>query len=453
MKFSDQLISRYNRPVPRYTSYPPANHFRNDLDFESLFAGDRLDQPLCLYFHLPFCPSQCWYCGCNNLISSNPGLISRYVDRLIEEIRLYTDRFPSKGEVVQIQWGGGSPTALQPSDITKLGEAIRSCFKVSGDAEFSIEMDPRHVDVDRAGAFAQIGCTRASLGVQDLNLIVQAAINRIQPPHVVEAALEHLQEKGIRNFSFDLVYGLPVQNVTSFAQTLQQIKAWRPGRVSLFAYAHIPWMKPEQRRFDRQDSLPEAETRMELFTHAVESLEEGGYHWIGLDHFAHPEDALAQAQLRRELRRNFQGYTTHRHTRVVGFGLSSISTSESAFRQNSKGLRQYLKSVADGSLPIERGYLLTGEDRNRGRLIELLMTDLSLDFESVREKHQIDPAIYLRGAEEDLSRLAEDGMIEFDDQGLRVTRNGRFFLRSIAHCLDAYRHQQNPATPRHAQAV
>jgi len=451
---SPTLLQRYNRPVPRYTSYPPANRFSEDFDLDSLLAAERDPAESCFYFHLPFCPSQCWYCGCTNLISRNPALISRYVDTLCEELRLYAQLYDPSEPVVHLQWGGGSPTALSPANIRQLGQTIRENFPVSDRLDFSIEMDPRHLTADRAAAFAEIGCTRASLGVQDLNLVVQAAINRIQPSATVDDACRRLRAVGIERISLDLVYGLPLQNRSSFCETLEKVLRWQPDRLSLFAYAHIPWLKPEQKRFDRQDSLPDPELRLNLFTDAVSFMEEKGYVWLGLDHFALPDDPLAQAWRKGRLRRNFQGYTTGEESRVVGFGLSSITSQKRGFRQNSKNLRSYLRGISDHRFPVERGYILTEEDRIRGTLIERLMTRLEVT------ESDLDPwpGTSLSGILQEQLPMIEtmqgDGLLEKEEDRLTVTRLGRFFLRCIAQCLDAARvPAESSSAPRHSQSV
>lgn len=432
------LIKKYNRPGPRYTSYPPANHFRDYSDIAPLLRSvESGDGPLSLYFHLPFCETLCWFCGCHTITTTDKDRATDYLDLLEQELALFAQHVPEGRKAAQLHFGGGTPNFFGPIQIDRLGAMIDRYFTFTEGAEKSVELDPRRLDVEQVKAFARMGITRASFGVQDSNPEVQKAIHRIQPQSINIEAMQMLRENGFESVNLDLIYGLPLQSPESFAVTLEKALELKPNRFAIFNYAHVPWMKPAQKLLERQ-GLPSAETKLELLQLCIERLTAAGYVYIGMDHFALPTDELVQAQREKTLQRNFQGYSTRSGVEICGFGISSISQGGAGFRQNVKDLETYRASLAKGVLPVTKGYELTEEDRLRGDVIMRLMCDLSLDYAAMSAKWSIDFKSHFYEAIAQLDVFAEDGLIELDEDGFTVTERGRLFVRNLAMCFDAY---------------
>ncbi|MFM8337876.1 MAG: oxygen-independent coproporphyrinogen III oxidase [Opitutaceae bacterium] len=449
------LIRKYSVPGPRYTSYPPATQFTDDLQalrLEEAIADDNATGagPLSLYFHLPFCETRCWFCACNTVITRRRGAAAEYLDDLAREISLTAALIDRRRSVTQIHLGGGTPTFLTPDDLHRLGELIHGTFTVAPDAEFSVEIDPRRVTAEHVAALRGIGANRASLGVQDTDPAVQLAIHRVQPQEMNRQAFAWLRAAGFGSINVDLIYGLPLQNEASFARTIDDVLGLGPDRLSVFSYAHVPWIKPAQRIFDDRAQLPSAEAKLAMFATAHAKLTTAGFVDIGLDHFARPDDALAVAQRADTLYRNFQGYTTQAGASLYAFGISSISATETTYRQNLKVLAEWRSALDAGRLPVERGLRLTAEDRRRRKIIMRLMCDRRLDHAALSRELGLDFARTYAVELASLEDLRADGLVESNSGGVEVTAAGIPLLRVIAMRFDPL----FTASPRrHAQAI
>ncbi len=449
------LIKKYAAAAPRYTSYPPATQFTADLPairFEEAIAKDNATggRPLSLYLHLPFCESRCWYCGCTTVITRNKGAADRYLDDLAREIALYNLHLDASRRVVQLHLGGGTPTFFTARQLDRLNELLRCYFQFDKDAEISVEIDPRRLSWDQVEALVRLGARRASLGIQDTDRRVQLAIHRHQPHALNEQAFTWLRAAGFTSINVDLIYGLPLQTIDSFNRTLDDVLALEPDRLSVFGYAHVPWLKPSQSIFDDRHQLPDAETRLSLWQLAQRRLTAAGYIDIGLDHFARPQDELAIAQRQQTLHRNFQGYSTRAGASVYAFGMSAISSVGNVYFQNARSLTDYHDALQAGRLPIQRGLRLTAEDARRRTLIMRLMCDRRLDFRRLSSDLGINIRQSYAAELATLDDLERDGAVELSETELRVTNRGTPLLRVIAQRFDAY---HTPATGRHSQAI
>jgi oxygen-independent coproporphyrinogen-3 oxidase len=436
------LIRKYSISGPRYTSYPPATRFTSEigpLRLEEAIADDNRPGagPLSLYFHLPFCEARCWFCGCHTIITRRLDSAGEYLDDLAREVRLTAARMDCDRPVTQIHFGGGTPTFFPPDELRRLGALIRGHFHVAPDCEFGVEIDPRNLTAEHVVALREIGANRASLGVQDTNAQVQIAVHRLQPQALNEQAFAWLRENAFRSINVDLIYGLPFQTRDSFAATIRDVLRLDPDRLSVFGYAHVPWIKPAQRIFDDRAQLPDAEERLGMFAVAHESLTAAGYVDIGLDHFAKPGDELAVALGEGTLHRNFQGYSTRAGASLYAFGISSISNTVDTYRQNLKTLASWRASLDAGALPAERGLRLTAEDLRRRTIIMRLMCDRRLDFEGISRLLGIDFRARYAGEIASLADLVEDGVVVADGRGIEVTRIGVPLLRVVAMRFDA----------------
>lgn len=451
-----ELIRKYSIPGPRYTSYPPATKFTADLgslDLETAMADDNRpgSGPISLYFHLPFCETRCWFCGCNTVITRRRDSACEYLDDLEREMRLTAARMDTTRPVTQIHFGGGTPTFFPPEELCRLGKLIRELFPVrASDCEFSVEVDPRRLTRDHVVALQESGANRASLGVQDTNPRVQLAIHRIQPQAVNEQAFAWLREAGFGSINVDLIFGLPLQTPETFAVTIDDVLRLGPDRLSVFSYAHVPWIKPAQKIFDDRAQLPGAEEKLAMFATAHERLTAAGFVDIGLDHFARPDDSLAMAQRAGTLHRNFQGYSTQAGASLYGFGISSISSTPDSYRQNHKTIPEWRAALDAGLLPVERGLRLTAEDQRRRVIIMRLMCDRRLDFAAVSKELGLDfSTVYARELAS-LADLQADGLVRATGAGIEVTARGGPLLRVIAMRFDPL----FVAGPRrHAQAI
>lgn len=434
------LLRKYDVPVPRYTSYPTALQFDESVDesavAERLASESEPGRPLSLYFHIPFCRQLCWYCACNRVISKDRAGSNDYVDRLISEV---DRKLPLIGgrEVVQLHFGGGTPTFLPPEEIRRLGAYLKDVFEFRQDAEVGVEIDPRQCSREQVDALRQAGFNRASVGVQDHNPKVQEAIHRRQPFDLTKKVVGWLERADFRSVNFDLIYGLPHQTIESFRSTLNDVLSLHPDRLAVYSYAHVPWLHPAQKLLEGE-ALPEAETKLGLLKQTIERLTEAGYRYIGLDHFARPGDDLADALRDGSLRRNFQGYSTFGGTDVHAFGMSGISQTASMYFQNEKELEAYEARLDEGGLPILRGYVLSEDDRIRQAVIEQVMCQRHIDFEALSERFGIDFEAYFAGELDALSGVESDGLVKRRPSGLEITPTGRLFLRNIAVHFDAY---------------
>lgn len=449
------LVRKYAIPGPRYTSYPPATKFREDVDRSALEREIAEDNrpgagPLSLYFHLPFCESLCWYCGCNTIITRRRGAAAEYGADLAREVALVARRIRPDRPVAQVHFGGGTPTFFPANDLARLGRLIRDRFALAADCEFGVEIDPRRLSPDQVEALRVMGANRASLGIQDTNPEVQIAIHRWQPSECNRRAFAWLRNAGFRSINIDLIYGLPKQTADSFARTIDEVLRLGPDRLSVFSYAHVPWLRPAQQIFDSRRQLPSPEEKLAMFAVAHERLTAAGFVDIGLDHFARPDDELALALRQGTLQRNFQGYSTAAGASLYAFGISSISSTAASYRQNHKGLPEWRAALAAGELPTERGILLTAEDRRRRTLIMRLMCERRLDYAALSAQLGVDVASAYRSEIESLADLEADGLLRRSDRGVEILPRGVPLLRVAAMRFDA---GLDAGPRRHAQTV
>jgi oxygen-independent coproporphyrinogen-3 oxidase len=450
-----QTIAQYAElRVPRYTSYPPAPCFGPTVDgaryggwLEALTPADRLS----LYLHVPFCKKVCWYCACNMKLAAREDPVRAYGEVLRREIGLVAARLPERMAVTSVHWGGGTPTSMPLDALAVVMAELRAAFALAPDAEVAFEIDPRTFAAEAAPALAAMGATRASLGVQEFDPEVQAAVNRIQPYDVVRATVERLRAVGIASINFDLMYGLPFQTEATLARTVAQTAGLRPDRVALFGYAHVPWMAKNQRMMP-EAALPGAAERFAQSETAARLLVEHGYERIGLDHFALPGDAMAAAARTGTLSRNFQGYTVDPATALIGLGATSISALPQGYAQNVTETGAYSRSVEADLLPVARGYALTDEDRVRRAVIERLMCDLAVDV-AATALAQGRPADHFAADLERCRGFVDDGLAQIEGSRLSVSERGRPALRVIASQFDAHLMREGDGSRRHAVAV
>jgi oxygen-independent coproporphyrinogen-3 oxidase len=446
MKVDLDLIRKYNVPGPRYTSYPPATHFTDEVEkdalMESIRKNNETQRDLSLYYHLPFCESLCWFCGCTTVITKDHSRSENYLNHIDREMDLMREHLNPDRKVVQVHLGGGTPTFLQPDELRRLGNHIRERFQFGERVEAGAEIDPRRITRDTIQALKDAGFNRASMGVQDHNPEVQKAIHRIQPYEMTRQAIDWLRECDFESLNVDLIYGLPYQTVDSFEKTLEDTLKLQPDRLAVFSYAHVPWIKPAQKILQERMELPSPETKLELLKLTIEKLTSEGYVYIGMDHFAKEDDELTVAQRTKTLQRNFQGYSTQEGVDIYAFGMSSISQSQDAYWQNLKELPDYCASVDEGKLPIQRGYILTEEDHLRRRTIMRLMCDLELDYANMSELLGLDFESTYAQELDSLKNMEEDGLIHKSATGLTVTELGRLLIRNIAMRFDGYQNER-----------
>ena len=434
------LVQKYNVAGPRYTSYPPATKFTDAFQWpelaQKIAANNETERGLSLYFHIPFCETLCWFCGCTTVITKNHGEGKPYLNYLEREVAQMAARLNPKRKVVQLHWGGGSPTFLAPDEIRRLGEIIRKHFTFADDLEAGVEIDPRRLTREHIVALREIGFNRASLGVQDFEPKVQEAIHRIQPRDLTQQTLDWAREFGFGSVNFDLIYGLPHQTAETFSHTLDTVLEMSPDRLAVFSYAHVPWIKPAQKILEAK-ILPPPEVKLALMKNVIERLTENNrYVYIGMDHFARPTDELVTAQRNKTLQRNFQGYSTRGDADIYSFGMSAISQIPDAYWQSEKELPSYFAALDAKKAPLLRGYVLTDEDKIRRETIMRVMCDLSLDYAAMSQKLGVDFAGHFTNELTALKSFAEDDLIRFSPDGFEVTDAGRLFIRNIAMSFD-----------------
>jgi len=444
------LVRKHNRPGPRYTSYPTALQFRDYADAAALVAAAGKERGgLSLYLHLPFCESLCWFCGCNKVITTENSRAEVYLDALVREMDLFPAQGNAEREVVQLHFGGGTPNFLRPAQILRLGAELRKRFRFAGDAECSVELDPRFLTREHVRAFRDIGMTRASFGIQDVNPEVQRAVHRVQSEECNARAFGWLRAEGFDSVNVDLIYGLPGQTPQSYEETLARVLEYDPDRFAVFSYAHVPWMVPSQKILEKAQ-LPDPGDKLAMLKLVIETLTGAGYVFIGMDHFARPDDELVRALESRTLQRNFQGYSTRGGTEIRGFGVSSISQTERTYRQNRKSLEQYYADLAAGRLPVERGLELSEDDVLRRHVIMRMMCDFRLDYSDVENLFGVEFDACFADSIARLQEFAADGLVEISATGIVVTDAGRLFIRNIAMCFDAYLQQ---GEGRHSKTI
>jgi oxygen-independent coproporphyrinogen-3 oxidase len=437
------LVKKYNVPGPRYTSYPPAPQFTDQVTWPEVagkIAGtQQAERGISLYFHIPFCESLCWYCGCTTVITTQREKSALYLQYLQKEMEGMSARLNPRRQVVQMHLGGGTPTFLSPEEIRFLGKIARKYFTLSPDLEAGVEIDPRRLTRDHLVALREAGFNRASVGVQDFDPKVQEAVHRLQPRAETEKVIDWLRELAFASVNIDLIYGLPYQTVESFARTLEGILEINPERLAVFSYAHVPWIKPAQKILEKEAALPTAETKLEILKLVIEKLTENDrYTYIGMDHFARPADELAAAQRQKTLQRNFQGYSTKGGADIYAFGMSAISQADGVYWQNLKDLPDYYAALDGGREPYAKGYILSSDDQIRRRTIMRLMCDLSLDYAALSKDMAIDFAAYFAAELDSMKDLEQDGLLRREAGGLVVNDVGRLFIRNIAMRFDRY---------------
>jgi oxygen-independent coproporphyrinogen-3 oxidase len=447
LDFQPELIRRYDVAGPRYTSYPTADRFRPDFSAADAASalrarGHDAAMPLSLYVHIPFCETLCYYCGCNKIPTKNHARSAPYLDQVEQEMDRVAGLLGQRLAVTQLHWGGGTPTFLSDAEASRLMAMTRHSFDLRADAEISIEVDPRKVSAARVAHLAQLGFNRMSVGVQDFDPGVQQAVNRIQSFEETKVVIDAARANGFKSVSVDLIYGLPRQNAFNFAATLEQVAELLPDRVALYSYAHLPQRFAPQRRIAEAD-LPAAEAKLVLLGLAIRRLTYAGYGYIGMDHFALPDDELARAQQQGKLQRNFQGYSTQADLDLLGFGVSSISKLGRYYIQNAKTLEAYGAALAAGDLPVERGLRLSDDDLLRRDAIQRLMCDFALDLLALAQRHGVaDAAAYFAADLKRLQPLEQAGLVQREGLQLRVTPQGRLLVRIIAMQFDHYLHDQ-----------
>lgn len=441
------LIKKYDKPGPRYTSYPPATHFHDsfthsDFTDEVVRTNSREDFPdLSLYFHLPYCDSLCYFCGCNMLVTHKRSRIKKYISYLKQEIDMISGLLSPAREAAQLHWGGGTPTHLDPDEIADLADYIRQRFMLRENIEAGCEIDPRELTKEHLMALRSGGFNRISMGVQDLNEDVQKAVNRIQPESLTKQVISWVRELGFDSFNLDLMYGLPLQTISSFGKTIDKVIELSPNRIALFNFAYIPWIKKHMKAI-RADDLPSAEEKLSILKMSIEKLLKAGYVFIGMDHFAKPDDELAIALKGKRMYRNFQGYSTHAGTDLYAMGLTSISQFGRIYAQNIKDEKEYFRLLDQGVLPTARGFVLNEDDILRRDVITRLMCDFELRFDSIENKYNIEFEKYFAWGLNNLKDMIEDELVVIEEKRLTVTENGRLFIRNIAMNFDGYLERQ-----------
>jgi oxygen-independent coproporphyrinogen-3 oxidase len=441
--FDPQLIRRFDVNGPRYTSYPTADRFVEAFDANALgtWLGKRsvggISRPLSLYVHIPFCNTICYYCACNKIITKDHGRSAKYLNYLANEIGMQAALLDGSRDVIQLHLGGGTPTFLSHDEMRQLMGTIREHFNMLPNGEYSIEVDPRKVDFETVKLLADLGFNRMSVGVQDFDPDVQRAVNRIQTLEETRDVIDAARATGFKSVSVDLIYGLPKQNVISFNRTLEQVIDLKPDRLSIYNYAHLPGLFKPQRRIAEAE-LPSADAKLQILSLAIRRLQEAGFVYIGMDHFARPDDELAVAQRQGRLHRNFQGYSTYAECDLLAFGVSAIGKVGPSYSQNFRTLEEYYDALDQDVLPVMRGLELTQDDLLRRSIIQALMCHFELSIEGIEVAHLIDFRSYFAPELADLREMEKAELVRVDDQWITVRPRGRMLVRVIAMLFDRY---------------
>ena len=460
-QFDAELIGKYDKSGPRYTSYPTAPHFGTGFnegilrEYIKRSNAEPIPRQLSLYVHVPYCFSPCFYCGCNRIITRDVSKGRKYVEKLVREIALLGATIDRDREVIQLHLGGGTPNFLRPAEMTELVESIRHHFHVSTapDRDLSIELDPRFIEAGDIASYARLGFNRASLGVQDFDPEVQRAVNRIQSVEQTLAVIDECRANGFQSINVDLIYGLPKQTIEGFSRTLDIVLAARPDRLAVYSYAHLPDVFKAQRQIDML-ALPTPATKLALLDLAIAKLAAAGYEYIGMDHFALPGDPLSKAQANGSLQRNFMGYTTHANCDLIGLGVSAISHIGDSFSQNARDLPTWEAALDANQMPVWRGRHLDADDLLRADLIQQLMCLGRIDIPTLERRHRIDFVSYFADDLRRVAELAADGLVTATEDAICATSRGRLLLRMIAMCFDRYYNDALPSSPpRYSKAI
>ena len=436
--WDEALIQKYNYSGPRYTSYPTALEFSEAFDYPQFLqaAAQYPQRPLSLYVHIPFCHMLCYYCACNKIVTRQTHKAAEYLTYLDKEMTSLAPQFAGR-QVTQLHWGGVTPTYLNADEIRQLMAMLRRHFQLAPDGEFSIEVDPREIELSLLDVLREVGFTRLSLGVQDFNLEVQQAVNRVQDNDFIRALLQRARELGFRSTNLDLIYGLPLQTRASFRHTLEQVAAMRPARLSIFNYAHLPARFAGQHKI-REDQLPAPAEKLAMLQETIGYLTAQGYQYIGMDHFALPDDELAIAQREGKLHRNFQGYTTQGECDLLGLGVSSISMLGDAYSQNQKELKAYYAALDAQGQAQWKGCALSADDLVRRDVIKQLICNFRLDYAEIEQRYALSFAEYFAVDLALLAPFVADGLVVLEPHGIRVSTTGRLLIRNICMCFDVY---------------
>lgn len=448
--FNPDLIRKYDKSGPRYTSYPTAVQFTSDFtidDYKKQIEKSNLSaSPLSLYFHIPFCDTVCFYCGCSKVATKDRSRAQPYLDHVYKEMALQSDLFDNSRIVEQLHWGGGTPTFISHEQMKELMERTRQYFNLLNDdsGEYSIEIDPREANTETITLLRSIGFNRISLGVQDFNPDVQKAVNRIQTEAETREVIEAARDTGFHSVSLDLIYGLPHQSVKTFDETLDKILELSPDRLSVFNYAHLPEMFKPQRRINVED-LPEPDEKLAILQHCIEKLTTSGYEYIGMDHFAKPDDELAIAQKNKTLYRNFQGYSTHADCDLLAFGITSIGKVQDCYSQNLKTIDEYYAAIDKQNLPVYRGIVLNEDDKLRREVINQLICHFELDKDQINQSFNINFDDYFSVELSELKGMSEDNLVDLGEGNIQVTDSGKLLIRNICMVFDKYMRLQKEA--------
>jgi oxygen-independent coproporphyrinogen-3 oxidase len=446
LNITQEFLDKYNRPGPRYTSYPTAPVWQDNFgpdDFRTeCRAADPAGAPVSLYMHLPFCESLCLFCACNVVIQKDKTVALPYLDALKLEIERMSEMVSPQRKVIQFHWGGGTPTYLSPEQLAALFAAVRERFSFAGDAELGVEVDPRVTSVAHLEMLRHLGFNRLSMGIQDFQPEVQRAVHRVQPFELTRDLVLSARALGFDSINVDLIYGLPYQTTDSFAETIDQVLSFSPDRVAMFSYAHVPWLKKQQGSFAR--FLPAGMEKFRIFCTGLRKFLDAGYLYIGLDHFARPEDELAVAQRNQTLHRNFQGYTTKAGADLYGLGVSAISGIAGFYAQNSRDLPGYMSAIRDHGLATMRGYRLSADDCVRRAVISRLLCHTVIPKRQIESQFAIQFDSYFAQELTALEPFVADGLVYPLNEEIRVTPLGQIFIRNVAMIFDAYLRQQAP---------
>lgn len=432
---------KYSKPGPRYTSYPTALEFNDAFTYDAYIAkldAQESSRPLSLYFHLPFCRNACYFCGCNVVFTSKEDKMLRYMEYLKRELEILTQHIDTAREVIQMHFGGGTPTFFTADQLEEIIKMIKGHFKnFSKDAEISCEIDPRHINEDQMKVMSEQGFNRVSFGIQDFNEKVQVAVHRVQPYEQTKKAMDLARKYNMVSVNVDLIYGLPYQSLETFKETLKLSLTLNPDRFAVFNYAHVPWLKKTMRKID-ETTLPLPDEKLQIMQYTIDYLTENGYKMIGMDHFAKPEDELFKAIEKGELHRNFQGYTTKGGADLVGVGLTSIGEGVDYYAQNFKDMKEYEAAIDAGKLPFERGVTLSEDDMIRQHVIMELMSNFKMDIKRFNEAFDVDFNTYFREDLPDLQPFIEEGLVVMDSNHITCSETGTLLIRNIAMVFDAY---------------
>jgi oxygen-independent coproporphyrinogen-3 oxidase len=442
-EFDLSKFRKYDKPGPRYTSYPTAPQFNNAFTSENYLDeiiktnyGEGLPD-LSIYFHLPFCDTLCYFCGCNMIITRNRDRVKEYLKYLKKEIDMVRTYILPDRQVSQLHWGGGTPTHLTPDEINELASYIKKNFNFKENSENGCEIDPRELKRTHLEALRNNGFNRISMGVQDFNEKVQKAVNRIQPEDITRQTVQWVRELGFSSINLDLMYGLPFQTIKTFEETVEKVIDISPDRIAVFNYAHVPWMKKHMALIHPED-IPAPETKLEILKMTIEKLTSAGYVFIGMDHFAKPDDELAIALREKKLYRNFQGYSTHSGADLYALGVTAISQLKNIYAQNIKTEKEYFDAIDKEILPVTRGYYLTQDDHIRRDVIMQIMCNFELDIPSIEKIHNIDFNKYFSWGLGNMKEMESDNLIKVTESKIEVSEMGKLLIRNIAMNFDGY---------------